>query len=129
MKSILVIEPYEDVASVFALVLGMEGYQVTSVESLQEASELLSMCCFDLIITEAFDQKALFEFHPAFLDDLKMAAANTPIILCSTYPSVDYLRAQDYGLAAILPKPFDIDDLTRKVGRVFEKAGTNSLNG
>lgn len=117
-KKILVVDPDPALAALVTRILEEEGYEVTTVESLEEAIALLTRSTFDLIITEAFDQSDQFDFDPSFLAKLKQVAPAPPIILSSTYPSTDLLHAGDFGLAEVVPKPFDLDDLLQKVSRL-----------
>lgn len=118
-ESILVADPDAGMAELFTQLFEMEDYKVVYAQSLADALALLSEAHVNLVITEAFDQQDAFEFNPAFLSTLKAAAGKTPIILCSIYPSTDYLNASDYGLAEVVHKPFDIDELLEKVQRVL----------
>lgn len=120
IKAILVIEPDEGVGEMLADILREEGYAVTVAETLQVGFTLLSDFHFDLVIAEAFGQRDLFRFDPAFLAKLELPGNAIPIILCSIYPSTDNLRAGDFGLADILHKPFEIVDLLDKVSRHLE---------
>ena len=120
VRQILVIDPDEKMSELFVQLFELEGYGVTAVESLAEAMARLSESRFDLIITEALDQQDPFNFDPAFLTRLR-STANTPIILCSTAPSCDYLRASDFGLAAVVPKPFDIDRLLGNMRQALDR--------
>lgn len=97
-KNILVVDPDEHIGKLVALLLGEEGYQVTTCFSLKEAVKLLTEFHFDLIITEAFNQNHTFEFDPGFLQTFKLAAFNTPIILFSTYAYTSFPRPGQYGL-------------------------------
>mgnify|MGYP005841631311 CR=1 FL=1 len=122
-ETILLIDPDEAVGASVAGILEGEGYKVTTIRSLPLAVELLSSSRFDLVMTEAFDQRRTFDFDPAYLSALRSAAGRTPIILISTYVSTDTIRAYEYGLADAVPKPFELNDLLEKVGEVLKKAG------
>ncbi|MCL5962387.1 MAG: response regulator [Chloroflexi bacterium] len=127
-KSILVVEPDEAISSLIALVLEEEDYDITAVDSLTEASQLLREAHFDLVITEAFDQADPYSFDSSFIERIKDTDYTTPIILVSKLPSVDYLPAEQYGLSAVLSKPFEIEDLLAKV-RAALNGGLLSGNG
>lgn len=122
-ETILLIDPDEAVSASVAGILEGEGYKVTTIRSLPLAIELLSSSRFDLVMTEAFDQRRTFDFDPAYLAALRSAAGRTPIILISTYVSTDTIKAHEYGLADAVPKPFELNDLLEKVGKVLKKAG------
>lgn len=127
-KTILVVDPDATVGELLASILGEENYRVATAQSLGEAAALLTSSEFDLIITEAFDQHDKFEFDSAFLSELASPTRSTPIVLCSTYASVSTLRSNDLGLADVVAKPFDIDDLLNKVNRLLGNSGP-AFNG
>jgi len=125
VKTILVMDPDEDIGQFLGFILEKAGYKVTVTTSLREGIKILTDSHFDLIITESFAQTRVLAFDPAFLRELRAVAGSTPIILCSTYVDGWGPRAGDYGLSETLPKPFDIDDLLRKVGKTLgvDKSG------
>lgn len=122
---ILILEPDLAVSSLMATVLQdweeqeAERYDTVIARTVHEATELLRDRRFDLVITEAIGQDSLFEFNPAFLDKLRSAARDTPIILCSSYPSADALQPGKYGLARVITKPFEVVEFRRKVDKVL----------
>lgn len=118
-KTILVVDPDPGLHNLLRLILEEEGHKVASAGHPAEAAKSLSNSHFDLVITEAFDQRDDFDFDPAFLARLRLVAGKTPIILFSTYVPDSRVREGQFGLAAVLPKPFDIDDLVCKINRVM----------
>ncbi len=121
-KTILILDPDQTVGSLIATVIEEgheEEYASLRVRSLREAAQALSDHNPDLIITEAFDQHSLFDFDPSFLAELRALARGAPIMVCSAYPSVETLRPGEHGLAEIVVKPFEIEELQRKVNRVL----------
>lgn len=126
-KSVLVVDPDSPLGEFLALLLRKEGYETTLAQSLDKAITLLSVQAFDLIITEAFKQTNLFHFDPAFLDTFRERAPNIPIILCSVWASTDNLRKGNYGLAEVIPKPFDVDALLKKVSEVFGQSRVDMI--
>jgi DNA-binding response OmpR family regulator len=123
-QSILVVDPDVNLSDLVADILSEEGYPVTTAQTLDEAVERLAKSHFDLVITEAFDQPMRFDFDPSFLAQIRAVAGATPIALFSTYASTDTLRAGQYGLADVLAKPFDIDEMIKKVKRVLDGKGS-----
>ncbi len=121
-NTILVVDPDPDLTKLLAYILEEEGHKVTSAQSLTQAVDLLSKTRFDLIVTEAFGQTEVFSFDPSFLAELSSLAGGTPIILFSTYAADNAIRPGDFGLAEIVPKPFDIDKLVAKVALLLGKA-------
>ncbi len=121
MKRILIIEPDEALAALLEMILQEEGYAVNVCYNLAAARLLLCHTRFDAIISEAFNQDELFSFNPGFLNDLWHAAGGTPIMLCSTDSYALGLHAGDFGLADIVFKPLDVDDLPRRVKRMIDR--------
>ncbi len=113
------LDPDPAIGAFLVPVLEEEGYKVTNIHRLEDATKLLSHRRFDLIIIEAFDQNNAFSFDPSFLTALRSLAVNTPILLCSIYLSTVSLRKGDFGLAEVIPKPFDLDKLLEKVNRLL----------
>ena len=128
-KTILEMDSDQCVGDLLAIIVEAEGYEITAVRSMEEGKALLANSHFDLIITEAFDQKHSFTFDPTFLRELGLLAGPTPIILLSTYVDYDRFDPGDYGLAAVIPKPFDVDDLLQKVHMQMggPKSGASSV--
>lgn len=125
--AVLLIDADLAIGNFLTLLLQTEGYVVTVAESLDKAITLLAIQIFDVIITEAFGQTDVFHFNPAFLYLLRERAANIPIILCSVWASTDNLRKGNYGLAEIIPKPFDVDALIEKVNKVAAQAKVDMI--
>ena len=118
MKSVLIVEPDEALGALLEIILEEEGYATQIAHDLEEASSILPHTHFDAIITEAFDQGRLFSFDPGFLARLRASAGHTPIILCSTDTYALGVHAGDFGLAEVICKPLDVDDLPKQVQRV-----------
>lgn len=121
MRSVLIIEPDEALAALLELVLKEEGYVITLADGLDQAETILGHSHFDAILTEAFDQHTLFHFDERFLQRLRAAASDIPIVLCSTDTYALGLRPGDFGLAEVICKPLDVDELPKKIKKV---AGT-----
>lgn len=119
-KTILIVDSDPALHNLLRLILEEEGYKVVSARCPAEATTLLSDSHFDLVITEAFEQQHDFDFDPSFLARFISMDGKTPIILFSTYVPDSRVREGQFGLAAVLPKPFDIDDLLCKVDRVLK---------
>ncbi|MCL5264725.1 MAG: response regulator [Chloroflexi bacterium] len=121
-KAILVVDPDRFSLALLTQILELEGYEASAAHSLAEATTLLSNSHFDLFITEALCQSKPLDFDPSFLTKIRALVGDTPVILISTYASSGMVRRGDFGLADVVPKPFDIDDLVRKVNRVLDNA-------
>lgn len=130
-KTILAVDHDHLVGDFLAMLLEPEGYEVTAVWSLEEAKALLANSHFDLITTEAFDQQHTFTFDPTFVHGLRPLAGTTPIILLSTYAACDTFDSVEYGLAAVFPKPCDVDALLQRVRELLDgsKSGAGNVDG
>lgn len=120
-KSVLVIDPEQEIIDLLALILEDQGIRVVGALSMEEGLRTLRKSRFDAIITEAFDQPDRFDFEAAFLARLMPAAPGTPIILVSVYAATASLRAGDYGLAQVVAKPFEVDALVEKVRKAVDR--------
>jgi DNA-binding response OmpR family regulator len=122
VNTILLVDPDTAVGELMTLFFEGEGYGLVVVRSLREAAKALVDHHFDLVITEAFGQTEYFAFDPLFLGRLRSLTGNTPIVLSSTYTSIAHLRAGDFGLADVVPKPFDLAQIEAAVRQAFRAA-------
>lgn len=119
LAKILVIDPDREILEIVKVLLSEEGFDVATAADLAEADGLLQQERFDLILTEAFEQEDYLTFDAKFLETLYQAASDTPVILFSVFPSVDQVRPEKYGLAGVVPKPFDVDKLLAKIEKAL----------
>lgn len=121
-KTILVLEPDAAVGALVKTIIEEthgEHYQILTARSFAEAAKLLSGVQLDLIVTEALDQRSLFDFDAGFLARMRTLWQDAPIILCSSYPSVESIRPGAYDLAGVVVKPFTVEELEEKVDRAL----------
>ena len=117
-QNILLVDDEEGVRLVAARALRHKGYTVTECTNADEALEKLNIQSFDLLITDmimpGMDGETLchkaFETHP-----------NLKMILMSGY-SQDLARhgTQAKALFSFLQKPFDLNQMLKKVQEVLE---------
>jgi two-component system response regulator QseB len=114
---ILVIEDDEAIAEVLHQVLSDEGYTVEHARSPQQARALLAApdaASWDLIISDASLAR---NGNPlAWLNELRALTA-VPIVIVSAWPQALLADYAERGFAAVLEKPFDLDDLLAVVRR------------
>lgn len=125
-RTILVLDPDAAVGALIKTIIEEnhgEHYRILTARSLAEAAKMLGGGELDLIVTEALDQHSLFEFDDTFLVKLRSQWLKTPIVLCSSYPSVESIRPGEYDLAEVVIKPFAVEELEKKVDRAL--AATN----
>jgi CheY-like chemotaxis protein len=112
---ILLVEDEPAVARLTELVLSGAGYSVVPAEGHAAARELIAQNSFDLIIADTEmgartpDLRGLSDFA---------RAAGCPVLLFSAH-RFPQEQVSEAGLAGVIPKPFDIDDLLAAVERVL----------
>jgi DNA-binding response OmpR family regulator len=115
---ILVVDDDEATREVLLELLSLEGFTVSPVNNLEGALALLAARSFDLVLTDSF----LRSFREAALVEVRelvAAAGTTPVLLLTAHGEAKYLDAADYGLAGLILKPFDIDNLVAEVRAVL----------
>lgn len=116
-ENVLIVDPDQAVGRLMSMLLEVMGYNVDVVQFPEEATKLQQRRRFDLMITEAFDQTDSLSFDVNFLG--KLRTDDIPIILCSTYVAIAAIHPGCGGLADVVAKPFEIDDLLKKVNGIL----------
>jgi two-component system, chemotaxis family, chemotaxis protein CheY len=118
LTRILVVEDDQSVASLLQGVLGSYGYDVELADDLSvlQASRehLPDLILLDLLMPVVSGDEAARELH-----DLP-ETSDIPIVLMSGAPDVEQ-RAAELGVAGVLHKPFDLDDLLDVVKRTLAR--------
>jgi DNA-binding NtrC family response regulator len=117
---ILVVEDDPAILEVVREVLEDEGHRVGAARTLGEALAELGKGSVRAILTDCLGE------HPTepdlgFLARLREAAPAVPIVLFTARPWARSLVPAEHGLVAVLPKPFDLDDLLRAIGRAVQR--------
>ncbi len=114
-KTVLVVEDDGPIAEMLEHLLSSEGYAVHTVGSGPEALAFVGGDAPDLITLDL----ALPDTDPAaLLRELRASAGQAPVVVISAHP--DQLDAEDRALiAAVIQKPFDIDDMLASIARVL----------
>ena len=121
--TILVVDDNPDIAALMREVLTEEDYRVLVAQSVADALVILGAFTVGLVLTDAF--------HPAPgapddrwspVETLVRASRGTPLVLCSARNRADYADFAAHGVAAYLPKPFDLDGLLDVVGATLPPA-------
>jgi DNA-binding NtrC family response regulator len=118
-KSVLIIEDDDNISSVIAEVLRDQRYTVTHTASPQETHALFAASpppSFDLILSDSFRLPS--ENAYIWLAVLKTLTP-APIVIPSGWPAGTFEDWDGRGFAAVLPKPFDLDDIVTLVARVL----------
>ena len=107
-QRLLLIEDDPAILAVLTDCFEQEDYEVRGVAHLASGLELLQREPVDLILTDLFAPV----FSPAALTDLdvfRKVAAATPVILMTAHAEAGQIDPAQYGLAAIILKPFELD--------------------
>jgi CheY-like chemotaxis protein len=108
MPRLLVVEHDAEIRKLLAAFLASEGYAVSLATSPTEAYALLDEQTFHLLLTDLFSTNP--QNHFAFVDQLRTVADPTPIGVLTGW-SVPEEAISQHGLAFLVPKPFEIEDL------------------
>jgi DNA-binding NtrC family response regulator len=110
MARVLVVEDDTSTLEVLSTILESEAYEVTTTAQLSSGVALLEREPFDLVLTDLFAPV----FSPDALRDLRAytaAAPETPIVVTTAHAQAADYDPAAYGLAAVLLKPFDLEEL------------------
>ena len=108
---VLLIEPDEAIARLFAQVLEEDSYTVVRTSGPQDA--VRQLCAsgrerFDLVLSAPCTNPHVAPY--GWLDRLR-TCASVPIVICSRWPGTFYADHGARGFAAVLAEPCDLDDL------------------
>jgi DNA-binding response OmpR family regulator len=114
MARVLVVDDDPALLDILAESFALEGFEVCAAPDLATALDLLQRPAVDLILTDLLSTP--FSSTPfAPLAALAAAAPATPIVLVTGYTELLDLTPADYGLTAILGKPFEMEALLSAV--------------
>ena len=122
-RAILLAEDDPAIADMISECLQGEGYTVAVVESAAAALAALAGGDFGLVLTDAFANHGPRGGQWAAVEQIRRAADGTPTVICTAHRSQDFSDFAARGFAAILAKPFDLDDLLSLVHRLTGLAG------
>ena len=108
---VLVVESDPGLASLVADCLGDDGHEVVAVPDRRAALALAVPGGWDVCLCDGFARSAV---GPTEGDRADLAAlhASAPVVLYSVHPWVKTVGAGGLGVAAVMGKPFDLDELT-----------------
>ena len=124
---VLLAEDDLEFRSLLAALLREDGYDVVEAEDgtelLNRLAEALAseqgLDCYDLVVSDI-----RMPGHDAFdiMSGLRRCRHDTPFILITAFgDAATHLRAQQLEAAALLDKPFDLDDLRAAVSRALSR--------
>lgn len=120
--TILVVDDDPDIAGVMRELLAVEGYRALVAPSIGLARDILAAFRVGLVITDAFPPDVSGD-RWAPLQPLIDASNGIPLVLCSAHDVARYADFAAHGIAAYLPKPFDLADLLALVGSCLRAEG------
>ena len=112
-KRILCADDHEDTRTMMSLLLGMQGYQVTTTGSLTDALSLTKKGGFDLFILDGWYPDGL---GVDLCEQIRRFDSHTPILFLSGLARVsDIAKGMNAGAQAYLTKPVDMDVLEETI--------------
>ena len=125
--TILLIEDDADIGALIAEFLQGEGYRVTRADSAAAGLAALARGRFALVLTDGFVNQATDASRWTVVEQVRRAAHDTPVIICTAHTARDFAGATERGFAALLSKPFDLDDLLALIGRLIAPAAPETM--
>lgn len=119
-QAILLAEDDPDIAELISECLQAEGYTVAVAADVTAAVAALHTSEFALVLTDAFANHGTDAGQWAAVEQIRRAAGATPTIICTAHRSQDFPEFAERGFAALLTKPFDLDDLVTLVHRLAD---------
>jgi two-component system nitrogen regulation response regulator GlnG len=113
--TVLIVEDDAAIRQLFGVLLPEAGFRPIFAGSTDEAVVTLARERPNAIVTDCGRPDGRPDL--AALDRLRRAVPGVPLILCSAHQWIRGVDPVQYGLFAIVPKPFDIDELIATVGR------------
>ena len=125
MAKILIVDDYQDIVEVLTSVFEMKGHCVEKVLSGENLKSTMIQFRPDIILLDVrfrdMDGRKLCKEIKSKKD------LSVPIILMSASPEL-LKNFKECHADAVMEKPFDLNELVEKVGRVLNKYRSPSLN-
>jgi response regulator RpfG family c-di-GMP phosphodiesterase len=119
VKNILIVDDEADVRRLITLILEKKGYVVAQAADGRMALQRLDEMPFDLVITDL--QMPEMGGLP-LLEECRAFYPETDVIVLTAHGSIQSaVHAMKHGADDFLTKPFELDDLERKVASCFER--------
>ena len=119
-RAILLAEDDPDIADMLSECLRGEGYAVTLATNGTAAVEALDTKEFALVLADAFANQGSKANRWVEVERIRRAAGTTPTVICTAHRSQEFSEFAERGFAAVLAKPFDLDDLLTLVHRLTD---------
>jgi two-component system, OmpR family, response regulator QseB len=117
---VLLVEDDPSLAGVLVDLLGEEGQSVTHAATAARALELAQAEPWDVCLVDDHCMPLSRRPDPGALSFLHSLTAVAPVVLCAASSWAMDLEPSELGIAAIVPMPFELDDLLHTV----ESAGS-----
>jgi two-component system response regulator QseB len=118
MSVVLVIDDDEAMLRMMRLVLESEGFAVETAATREDALAQIGARVPDVVV---MDYRMAGLAPDAFIESARTAGLTAPILLCTGMQEDLRLVVDD-----VLVKPFDIDELARRVRALADRASTRS---
>ena len=117
----LVVEDRPAAGELLRELLHAERYRVALAVGLAEAERLLAAGGFALVLADTLRGSSTGQLGDrwAALERLRALAGATPVVLTTAYPVDLFADYRARGFAALLPKPFHLDDVLAAVRRIL----------
>lgn len=117
MSRILLAEDDRALGSLLAEALSSEGYTVVQASTAVQARGLVREGPWHLCLVDTLDPTALDGPGDQLRSLLAGLAFHAPVVLLTAHRWAQRVEAAELGIAAIIAKPFDLDDLLGLVER------------
>ena len=122
---ILVVEDESDIRKLNTEVLTQSGYQVEAARNAAAAWETIQRHRYDLVLTDYTDMPKATGVD--LVKKLRAARMSLPVIMCAgTLPMEEFIRHPWLQPAAMLTKPYTVDELLGTVRQVLLSATGSS---
>jgi len=126
-QRILVVDDQQDIREMTALVLSGAGYRVDAVGSGESALATLEQDRFDLVLLD-INMPEMDGWETLRLIRCDEELTGVPVVMFSVKGEIrDKVESLQEGAVDFVTKPFIVDDLIERVGRVL--AGTRGATG
>ena len=125
MKKILVVDDDPIILETLQECLYDEGYRVATALSVDAALPLLRADRYSLVLTDALVQ--LRDDRPdywAAIEQIRSAAGTSPVAILSAHTADRFAGFEARGFAALIRKPFEIDEFCATVRRIIDRGRT-----
>ncbi|RJR41039.1 MAG: sigma-54-dependent Fis family transcriptional regulator [Desulfobacteraceae bacterium] len=120
MEKILVVDDDQSILTLMKMRLEVEGYEVTTSQSPQQALEVARESVFDMAL---LDYRLGEMSGVALMEDLLGINPDMPVIILTAYGSIEgAVEAMKRGAYGYLTKPFDFEGLLLQIRHCSEKS-------